>query len=294
MEGTVKLWDVQTGRKSAELRDDRLDVSIRALASSPDGKTLAVALHRSSTGDIIILWDVPTKRPRQILKKVAMVPSLAFSPDGQTLATGPVFKLWDVATGRERRTLQREGRIGTFHHLCFSPDGKLLAAGFGNEYPAHRPNGAIHVWDIATGKERLRLEDRTGIDAVAFSPDGKLLASAGRHGYRTTLWEVATGKRLALLHLPNTPAIRCYALAFAPDGKTLAMGCRNRLGNAPADELVGVVLWEVNTRQPRAVLKGDGDIVRSLTFAPDGNSLAAGRGTGMVSVWQIAPPRPAK
>src|SRR5262249_52671783 len=97
--------------------------------------------------------------------------SLAFSPDGKTLATGGlggVARLWDVGAWRERAALR--GHAGKIWSLAFAPDGKALATGSGD--------GTVRLWARATGGERAKFEPRRGrfVRSVAFAPDGKTLA----------------------------------------------------------------------------------------------------------------------
>jgi WD40 repeat protein len=99
--------------------------------------------------------------------------SVAFSPDGQRLATAGrdrTVKVWDAATGQEARTLQ--GHTGAVTSVAFSPDGKRLASAGQDQ--------TVKVWDAATGQEVLTLQGHgTVVASVAFSPDGHWLAAEG-------------------------------------------------------------------------------------------------------------------
>ncbi len=146
-DGTIRLWDVAGTR------------TIATLSLAPPAVARNVLADRSSA----------TARTKWLIRTVY---SVAFSPDGKTLASGHCNRgraiLWDVAT---RRTL------ATLHHpesvecVAFSPDGKILASA-----SYHK---TIKLWDVASHKEVRTLKGEDSFHSVAFSPDGALLASGG-------------------------------------------------------------------------------------------------------------------
>ena len=110
------------------------------LQYSPDGTLLAVA-----SGIGVWLYDTATLREVTLLTgHTGLVKSIAFSPDGRTLASGSsdsTVRLWDGVTGRHKRTLT--GHTGSVNSIAFSPDGKTLASGSGD--------GTVRLWDGMTG-----------------------------------------------------------------------------------------------------------------------------------------------
>jgi WD40 repeat protein len=180
---TVWLWDVATGREVTTLA---APASLNAVAFSPDGQTLAAACNCTSRGwdGTIRLWDVNAGPSFRDLsgteaKPVMKVNSVAFSPDGRTLAASGAHGavLWDVAAGREVATLGSD----PVAVVAFSPDGQTLAA---------RAGRRIQLFNLASRQART-LEVPTSwrqlqLDSVAFSPDGRSLAVAGHNVIR--LW----------------------------------------------------------------------------------------------------------
>ena len=137
------------------------------------------------------------------------VMSVAFSPDGQRLASGSndqTVKIWDSATGKELFTLK--GHAGWVTSAAFSPDGQRLASASWDQ--------TVKIWDSATGKELLALKGHADrVTSVAFSPNGQRLAS-GSNDQTVKIWDSATGKELCAL---KGHAGRVFGVAFSPDGQ---------------------------------------------------------------------------
>jgi WD40 repeat protein len=152
--------------------------------------------------------------------------SVAYSPDGKTLASGSYdksIKLWDVATGRELATLK--GNTDAVCSVAYSPNGKTLAAGSGDltgRLWSGDHDGMVKLSDVATGRELATLKGNTdAVFSVAYSPDGKTLASGSWDDTTIKLWDVETCKERATLK-GHTEIVNSFA--YSPDGKTLASG----------------------------------------------------------------------
>jgi len=193
--------------------------------------------------------------------------SVAFSPDGRTLASGSAdntIKLWDVATGQELRTLTDTTQVSS---VTFSPDGHTLASG--------SQDNTIKLWDVASGQLLRKFSGHAGeIATVAFSPDGHTLAS-GSDDKTIKLWDVATGHELRTL---TGHSALIYAVAFSPDGRILA--------SCSADK--SIVLWEVASGKALNTITGAASDVTDVAFSPDGRTLASGSADQTVKLWEVA------
>ncbi len=307
--GTVYLYDLNTGELKMILSKHKDHVI--HLAFSPDGKTIATTSYGDET---ICLWDVHSGTHREIITEHPRNVGrggLAFSPGGQTLASGGgdgTIRFWDVHTGNAKKIFT--GHSQEVHSVAFNPNGYYIASGDASgiirlwDADTRQPirtlnepkNGQIesaysivfspdgktlfcgtdddiHIWDAHTGEHKLILTGHTSfVKHIALSSDGNILAS--EDGDTIHLWDAHTGehKRTLIGHKKLINSI-----AFSPDGKILASGSNDET----------ICLWDVATGENKIVLTEHNDWVEGLAFSPDGKILASGGNDGIIHLWDI-------
>jgi RNA polymerase sigma factor (sigma-70 family) len=276
----ICLLDLATGEEIRQFAGHK--DGVKMLCMSPDGKTLA-----SKGGDNRTrLWDVATGKERYDLPGASVI----FSPDGEvlfTIAKGPTIRLLDAATGKELRSWEVPGGypFSNVAAWALAPDGKILVTGRNDADAMGGPkNHAIYLWEVATGKEILKIAGPEDFVAVlAVSPDGKLLASGGfcpaRLGPdgklvvtapKIHLWDTATGKEVRTWEAQG--AVR--QLIFSRDGKTLL---------SRSDGSEGTIRrWDVATGKESAKYRVPGlTAYGPVALLPDGKTLLAACGSGL-------------
>lgn len=230
------LWDLESGAERLQLfdRSDRL-----AMAFSPDGKRLAIAVY-----DGLIVRDAHTgKTERHLSEPKTLISAVAFAPDGTTILAANVSQsrekperfltFWNADTGAKIRSVnwpieqsEREyaypAGSGYGPRLLFAPSGLTLAIHHSYQ---------LEFWDVGSGQRVHRMPVRGLYAPFAFSPDGRLLAvAAPKHAIQ--LWELGTGQMIDEWTAHESDI---SGLVFSPDGQLLISGSNDTT----------VLVWDV-------------------------------------------------
>ena len=276
-DGTVRIWDSATGRPIRRL-EAATDWGAAA-AVSPDGKRIVTC----GRDDKMRLWDFESGRmerefPFQANRRCG---GLSFTADEQRLVFAGVDLMWiDVAAGKavkSSRVLTDRRTVNTAMGLAVSADGKILATGHYDK--------TIRLWNAETLEESRVIAGHKGGPGVggfslAFAPDGRLLAAADQNEPVIRLWEVASGRQVALFEGHGNEVT---SIAISPDGLWLASGSLD--GTAR--------LWELSTGKELFRFLDDKiwKWVGSVALSPDGRQLATGL-NGTILTWTLRPPGP--
>jgi WD40 repeat protein len=232
----------------------RLRATADGMVLLADGKRLLTV----SGGRTIGRWDAATGK----LLGESHLPGVhadnsALSPDGKLAAVGEEhgISVWDIATGKRMHFLQDQ-----YGRVAFSPDSKMLATSAYTSPKVDGPGkGTIHVWELASGKERVVFELRNHIHDLAFSPHGRrLYAVVDNHSLRA--WDLQSG--MELWHNDHAAS----TLAVAADGKTLWTDTYLR---------PGLHQWDADSGKHLATLDNGQELWTAyLVVSPDGKFLA--------------------
>jgi WD40 repeat protein len=250
---TFSLWETVALSESA--RQPLPIAGFRCAALAPGAKTAAFV----GEGGKVILWRADsTNREQFSLVTKDDLSRAVFSADGQRLAIGGWHDIlvFDVLS---------KTQISQFHfrpeaspedfvvRLSFSPDGQKLLAGF-----AH---GKFLVWDFArhVGHNMKVQAGVLPIRGLGILADGQTLVSAGQ---QVSFWNLNLQREISSF---RPRSIVCEGYTITPDGRRLAVGVGNGL----------ITIWDLESLQEVATLKGHERRVLDLFFLRDGNTLVS-------------------
>ena len=275
---SIGIWlhDPETGKELELLRRSHITRPY-AFAYSPDGKTIASTSWdkpkrtRGRGIRAVEVWDAATGEDKAILiGHTTRVNSIAYSPDGETIATtgwhrDNTVRLWNAQTGQNIFTSRMQMLWDTF--VIFSPDGTT--------YAAAAADNTVHLWNGKTGSHKITLTGHTKqVACAAYSPDSKTIATGSYDG-TIRLWDVTTGNHKTTL---TSDKESVTSIGYSPDGNTIVCGTGNG----------DVQLWDTRTMKLKSTFTGHTKITKSVIYSPDGNIIATASSDGTVRLWDAA------
>ncbi|HET6891631.1 MAG TPA: hypothetical protein VFH31_11045, partial [Pyrinomonadaceae bacterium] len=273
-QNSVKVWDVITGRELQTLAGAQgtilASMGVYFIAFAGDGRIVTI-------GDSIKVWDIASGRLLRsseisTLNEFGLLGGGAGAAvSGNQLAyvvndgSELQLKFWDLATGRETRSIKVTSKDITNAEVGFTPDGKVLVAAIGEK--------RLRLWELTPSG--IAREKELGSTTAEYSPvrlsrDGRRLALI--EGYTVRIWDLAEGRELQPLKLPNSGIVVEHAQAhfgLSDDGKRAASGGFD----------TPTALWDLETGKQLITMSGRTNMAYKVTFSSDGNHLSSGART---------------
>ena len=262
--GTISIWDVETGIVIHRLLGDRFEFS-------PDGSTIA----SWGDDDTIHIWDTETGaviHRLSALTDVGGINRVAFSPDGSTIASwgdDDTIHIWNAETGVIIQTFSADIVFsGSHSYVMLSPDGSTFVSW--DDYDTYQ------IWDAETGDIIRTLGHEIQYN-VMFSPDGRLLAVGSSDPFTISIWDAETG---AVIH-----TFLGTDFELSPDGSTIATWhVEDQFGG----EGIPISIIDIETGVVIQTLSGhEFSVDRGVAFSPDGTKIASGNGDGTISIGDV-------
>lgn len=286
-ESRFRVWDVESQKEVARA-DIETAIGLAAspnyergralvrgplsVAFSPKASLVAIGTQHGA----IVLWDVAGRATVRSFTPDAgfagsFVRTVAFSPDGRTLASGGQehdVRIWSMPDAQPIATLK--GHAGEMNSIAFSPDGQTLATASQDQ--------TVKLWDAGTWQLSATLRGhRADVTSVAFAPDGQTLATSSSDG-TIKLWSAHPGKTAIPIEHPLTNALY-YDLA--DDGSAL-LTLNDDSTCSVRDPITG---RQTSRFAVPALQVTHGAVVNG------GGQVALGSQDGLITVWEATPGR---
>ena len=260
---SIRIWNPATGKQLESVNNQPDEVNV--LTFSKNGEFFA-----SSAGKEIRLWDVKKlKDPRTLRRHSAVVTAIAFSHDGNSIASGSAdgtVLVWRRGSDREQFALK-------------SNSSSVLALSFGLEgsLSSVHSDGGLESWDTSNGQKKSTLAGDSNAQATvfaSFSSDASMLAfGVGKR--ELSLRSTTSGNLIGTL---ETHVTGINSVAFSSDGRWFAAAANDS----------SIRLWHVTTGRELPRLSGHMGYVNTVAFSPDNQFLASGSNSGVIKVWDIS------
>ncbi len=271
---SVKIWDVMTGREHQNLVGSQgsimSSIGVSFIAFGPGGRVVTIS-------DAIYVWDVMSGQvvrtiEAQLLSESSLLggSGAAVSSNGNQLACvlsdglETQVRFWNLTSGREERPVNLSDKQVDIAELTYTSDGRLFVAAIIDQ--------RLKLWELAAKDNSKSSAKELGPTAqernlLKFSRNGLRLSLV--EGYTVRTWDLATGRELPVLTLPNSGLFAAQGQAFvglSDDGKRLASGGFD----------TPTTLWETDTAKQLLTMTGRTNMAYKVAFSADGTHLVSG------------------
>jgi WD40 repeat protein len=263
---SLRVWDLDTEKQVGEPLLGH-DAEVRALARSPNGRWIVSGAENGS----ILVWEFATNKTESELKRVPVsfkghggkVWSVVFAPDSKTFASASEDETVCVWTRETGELILGPLKVGSWaYSVSYSPDGTKLAAGTDKH---------IIIWNLETGKELLKIEQRAY--RLAFTPDGLRLVSGNYKDIRIS--DATTGEIIKQFDAHTDEPF--LSLVVAPNGEKFATTSYDKTTR----------FFDLTTFEPIGEPLEHPDSVWGLAFSEDNQLIATGCGDKLIRTWTV-------
>ncbi len=273
-EGTIKVWDIFTGRIVTVFKSE---YAVQSVSCSPDGRYLlcggysddnSLCLYRLTSGELVQSFKGHTDN----------VFFAAFSPGGNKILSGGednYVKLWNTASGGCISSFQAKSPLLRYNAVVFSKDAKRI-------FTKNNDSSRCTVFDISAEINTfIDCDDLNVTHSVDFDPAGNFLisaggtfniGSAGGPDFSARLINAVTGKLLGKFVGHSSFVL---VAKFSPDGKRVAGGGQDKK----------LILWEVSSRNIINIFEGHSGEIYDIAFSPAGDLIASSSTDGTIKLW---------
>jgi WD40 repeat protein len=256
-DGDVKVWNTATDQVTA------------TLTGMPTSGPVEFSLDDNlvaTPGAEVEFWSLSTHHMTSSFKTDGPVEYMAFSPNGQLIATVPnngAVQVWDARSHRLIKTI-KQSSPGDINSVSFSPNGALLAIDM---------QDGVQLWDVRTGDLSAAIPGQ--VDGMSFSPNSAQLAISTQDGVQ--LWDLAANSLLTTLKSGADDPVT--AVVFSPDGRKLAVGAAN----------YQVQVWNLASHQLMTTIDPGKADAGPLLFSSDDSQLTTiDTDSTDIEVWDLA------
>lgn len=263
-DGTARIWDAVTGQELKIFRGHNGAVNYAVF--SPNDRFIATA----GADNVAIIWDIETGEQLCNSQHEKAVNSITFSPDGKNFATASddkTVRVWQVATCDEVSLLDHN--TAAVRSVTYSPNGRFIATG--------GYDGNAYVWDALSGTLINSLSNWPEVvNSLVFSPDSQSLLLDSGYGARRWEFLVTNEQVYETIYMGHTWYVTHVNINPA-DSREAVTASRDHT----------VRIWNTDSKNLIAVLRGQDGVIYSAAFDPTGDHLATAGADATVRIWNI-------